>query len=276
MHPRAPYFWLMGGLDRSYIVILQEEGCLHDFPMRRHASLMWRSSAFTDPGRKRALNEDAFLNDPDHGVWAVADGMGGHQAGELASRTVIERLEHFEGVDSLPDMVDDLETLLMQANDDLIAEVSKSRASSDVIGTTVAVLAVYRDFGFILWAGDSRIYRFRNGKLEQLTEDHSMVQELVNAGHLKAADAEDHPAANIILRSVGGEQPLHLDMDYVRIASGDRFLICSDGLYREIPEQTLHRILETEDIHDCNQALRAAALAAGGGDNITSILVDFH
>ena len=73
-----------------------------------------------------------------------------------------------------------------------------------------------------------------------------------------------------------GEQPLHLDMDYVRIASGDRFLICSDGLYREIPEPTIHRILETEDIHDCNQALRAAALAAGGGDNITSVLVDFH
>ncbi len=243
--------------------------------MQTISPLVWRSASFTDPGKKRALNEDALLDSPELGLWAIADGMGGHESGAQASKTVIEYLQRFEGATSLPDTIDTLETLILKANEALFKRRTQSN-NEDLTGSTVALLTVFHHYGFILWAGDSRVYRLRRGQLTCLSEDHSIVQELVKAGHISEAEAASHPSASVILRAIGGDSHLHLDMDYIEIKSGDRFLICSDGLYKDVPETTISAILRTEDVEDANRQLRAAALNAGGSDNISSIVVDFH
>ena len=236
--------------------------------------MVWRSSAFTDPGLKRALNEDALFEDATHGVWAVADGMGGHSAGDIASKSIVQALKQYPGAGSLAECIDTLESLLLGVNIDLINH--PARAGRDIMGSTVALLCVYPPYAFAIWAGDSRVYRLHENRLEAITEDHSMVQELVNRGHLKPEDAEHHPSANIVVRALGGNADLKLDIDQVEIASGDRFLICSDGLYKDVSEAQIEEILRMPDIHECNHRLRQAALDGGGSDNITCVLVDFH
>ena len=237
--------------------------------------MVWRSSAFTDPGRKRALNEDALFEDAELGVWAVADGMGGHKAGDVASQTIVDSLKRYRGADSLAGIVDKLESLILEANIDLVNHVDRP-IGKDIMGSTVALLTVFPPLGIIMWAGDSRIYRLRNGELKQLSEDHTMVQELVNRGHISAEEAEHHPSANIVLRAVGGDANLKLDLDQFEIESGDRYLICSDGLFKDVSEAEIARILGIDDIHEANHRLRQTALDGGGSDNITCILVDFH
>lgn len=243
--------------------------------MQTSPAFLWRSSSFTDPGRKRALNEDAVLDNPDWGLWAVADGMGGHDGGDIASKTVIDYLSRYAGAQSLAALVDTIENLILDANQTLFKRRIAS-SQGDVTGSTVAVLGVYQQFAIVLWAGDSRIYRLRHGQLSCLSEDHSIVRELVSAGHISEQEAEVHPSANVILRAIGGDKTLYLDMDYTQIKNGDRFMICSDGLFKDVSEQTISAILGTQDVHDANQQLRAAALNAGGHDNISSVLIDFH
>lgn len=237
--------------------------------------MVWRSSAFTDPGCKRALNEDALFENAELGVWAVADGMGGHKAGDVASQTIVDSLKRYRGAASLAETVDSLESLILEANIDLVNHVDRP-TGKDIMGSTVALLCVFPPLGIIMWAGDSRVYRLRDGGLVQLTEDHTMVQELVNRGHIKPEEAESHPSANIVLRAVGGDANLKLDLDQVEIESGDRFLLCSDGLFKDVSEQEIETLLRIEDIHESNHRLRQAALDGGGSDNITCILVDFH
>ena len=243
--------------------------------MTSSSRMVWRSSAFTDPGCKRALNEDSLFEAGDLGVWAVADGMGGHRAGDVASQTIVDSLKRFRGAETLAETVDTLESLILEANVDLLNHVDRP-SGKDIMGSTVALLAVFPPLAIIMWAGDSRVYRLRGGELKQLTEDHTMVQELVNRGHIRAEDAEHHPSANIVLRAVGGDANLKLDLDQTEIASGDRFLLCSDGLYKDVAEEEIARLLGIADIHDANHRLRQAALDGGGSDNITCILIDFH
>jgi len=237
--------------------------------------MVWRSSAFTDPGRKRALNEDALFENAELGVWAVADGMGGHRAGDMASQTIVDSLRRFRETRSLAERVDALESLILEANLDLHNHVDRP-SGRDIMGSTVALLAVFPPLAILMWAGDSRIYRLHRGRLEQLTEDHTMVQELVKRGHIRAEEAEHHPSANIVLRAVGGDANLKLDLDQVEITSGDRFLLCSDGLYKDVPEQQIEALLRIPDIHECSHRLRQAALEGGGSDNNTCIVIDFH
>lgn len=237
--------------------------------------MAWRSSAFTDPGRQRALNEDALFENAELGVWAVADGMGGHKAGDVASRTIVDSLRRFRATDSLAARIDTLESLILEANADLLHHVDRP-SSKDITGSTVALLTVFPPLAILMWAGDSRIYRLHRDRLERLTEDHTMVHELVRGGHLSAAEAETHPSANIVLRAVGGDANLKLDLEQVEIASGDRFLLCSDGLYKDVGEERIETLMRMPDIHECNHRLRQAALDGGGSDNITCILVDFH
>lgn len=242
-----------------------------DSPQR----MVWRSSAFTDPGRKRALNEDALFENAELGVWAVADGMGGHKAGDVASQTIVDSLRRFRATDSLAARIDSLESLILEANADLLHHVDRP-SSKDIMGSTVALLTVFPPLAILMWAGDSRIYRLHRDRLERLTEDHTMVHELVKRGHLSEEEAETHPSANIVLRAVGGDANLKLDLEQVEIASGDRFLLCSDGLYKDVSEKRIESLMRIPDIHECNHRLRQAALDGGGSDNITCILVDFH
>lgn len=235
--------------------------------------LEWQSTAATDKGRRRRINEDAFLDAPGKGLWVVADGMGGHHAGDVASQSIIKKLEQFSAGDSLDKVVDTLEGQLLQVNRELVEQSATNHTRT--MGSTAVVFAVFQNKGIMLWAGDSRLYRLREGRLRQLTEDHSLVQEMINSGQLTPAEAENHPSSNVITRAIGVNEALYIDVEYFDIQQGDRILLCSDGLYREISEADLLSLLAIEDLEQCNNELIEAALTAGGRDNITSVLVQF-
>lgn len=233
----------------------------------------WKSAAQSNPGRRRKINEDAYLDHGKVGLWCVADGMGGYKAGDLASQAVINAVRHYRGMDNLADIAEYLEQRVIEVNEYLVGQ-SNAREDQSPIGSTVALLVAVGEHALVIWAGDSRIYRLRGDEIEQLTEDHSLVQEMVNMGRLKAEEAEDHPSANVISRAVGVTEELFLDMDYIHLRTGDRLLLCSDGLYKELNVDSIKDVMRQKDIDKANNTLIEKALAAGGRDNITTILVD--
>jgi protein phosphatase len=232
-----------------------------------------RSGSATDVGRRRNLNQDMVLDTG--AIFAVADGMGGHQGGEVASLTAIEALrDAYRREDGSAG----LEQAIAAAND---AVVEKARGSADLrsMGTTLAVVALVDDGDDELLAvaniGDSRIYLMRKGELTQLTDDHSLPQELKRQGQLTAAEAAVDPRRNVVTRVIGpsfGEGP---DMQNLIPYAGDRIVICSDGLYNEVDDADIARILRTiGDPKDAARTLVDLANEHGGGDNISVIVVD--
>jgi serine/threonine protein phosphatase PrpC len=232
--------------------------------------LAWSSAAGTHAGGVRETNEDAFLEDPARGLWVVADGMGGLAAGDVASRNTINALDRFEPSGDVASDVDWLEDSLTSVNRMLRQRHEWVRSGH--MGSTIALLLAHGDLGIVMWAGDSRIYRYRRGRLSLLTEDHSYVEELVRHGKVRREDADTHPAANIISRAVGVEDTLFVDLDYVRIAPDDRFLLCTDGLYRELTESRIRRCLDEPTPAAARDRLLEEALQAGAKDNVTLIV----
>src|SRR5690554_2111810 len=231
--------------------------------------LSW--GAVTDVGHKRSHNEDSYLVAPP--IFAVADGMGGHSAGDVASDAVVTRLSEIVGETIEPA---DVAKALGQATVDLVSAVDEAGLG---VGTTVTGVALTMVDGELTWAvfniGDSRVYLFENFALEQLTRDHSVVQELVSAGMIDAKDAESHPDANVITRAVGfGGNPI-LDVWLVPVRSDSRLLVCSDGLTWQLGDTHI-RILLSDGLGplDTAQVLRDDALVAGGRDNVTAIVID--
>lgn len=196
-------------------------------------SFKWLSASLTNVGNVRKINEDACLDLPSRGLWVVADGMGGHAAGDVASQMIVETLRQIPAVDKLSGFVDVVEDCLLDANRKLY-EMSRSGAEQRVIGSTVAALLAFENHCLCAWAGDSRIYRLRDGIFEQVTRDHSEVEEMIEQGLITPEAAAVHPSANIITRAVGGTSDLHLDLELFELQSLDRFLVCSDGLYKEL------------------------------------------
>jgi len=199
--------------------------------MSTHDPVSWTSHAVSHVGTVRKINEDACLDRPERGLWAVADGMGGHSAGDVASSRIIEALDGLSPAGSLSEMAGVVEDALRRVNLDLLKLARDS--DKHTIGSTAAVLVMHGRHALCIWAGDSRIYRFRKGRLEQLTQDHAMVEDMVEAGLISRAEAEHHPQANRITRAVGAMEDLFVDMDIHPVEPGDRFLICSDGLYKD-------------------------------------------
>ena len=233
----------------------------------------FRSFAATDAGPRRNHNEDTYVDRPDLGLWAVADGAGGHQAGEVASGMIRSALE------AIPPGLDG-SRLLAEVRGRLLGvhaalrEEAERRGPGALIASTVAVMLARGDHFAVLWAGDSRIYLLRNGVLSQITRDHSLVQEMVDAGALSAAEAERHPHANIITRAVGaGEDGLVLDKLTGTGLPGDRYLLCSDGLSKTLPEAEITALLGAPDNETPAQRLLAAALAREATDNVTALVV---
>ena len=240
---------------------------------RRGFVLDWAGRS--DIGRKRAVNEDSVLVGPP--VFAVADGMGGHAAGDRASAAVVERLAELQA-DA------DRGYLDLARLDDAIAaaagDIDEFAAHIPVgAGTTVTGAALALQDGEPHFAvfniGDSRVYLFHDGELRRVTRDHSVVQELVDAGLLHEDDAEDHPESNVITRAVGFRDDPHPDIWMLPVTPGMRLLLCSDGLTKELDDARLGRLLaaggtaaETAD------TLMDAALAAGGRDNVTVVVID--
>lgn len=218
----------------------------------------------------RKLNEDALLQATASGLWAVADGMGGHDAGDYASAVLTSALGGAAGAD-LDDLIGDVRERLSRTNGELIEEGRRRRAR--IVGSTVVVMLARGDRAAVLWAGDSRLYRFDGRRLELLTTDHSRVQELVASGKLAPEDAEAHPEANIITRAVGVSEILELESRSVSVRDGDTFLLCSDGLSRYVSEQTIASALADPSCQQVCDRLMDAALASPARDNISLVVV---
>lgn len=241
--------------------------------------LVWSSAAYSHVGLVRKVNEDSFMELPhlgEHaGIWAVADGMGGHEAGDVASQTIVGILKKLPVPDNPKQMVGTIKQALFQANTQL-QQTSDQQYKRQTIGSTVVVLAAFDTQGFVIWAGDSRIYRYRNGQLEQMTHDHSHVQEMVDRGLLKPEEAEHHPYSNVITRAVGSNDDLELDDKSFELAAGDVFLLCSDGLSKMIERDEIIRCLAESNSHNSAQELIHAALDKGADDNVTVIVVNIR
>ncbi|MBK4735310.1 PP2C family protein-serine/threonine phosphatase [Noviherbaspirillum pedocola] len=234
-------------------------------------SLRWLSASRSHPGAVREINEDALLDCPERGLWAVADGMGGHSRGDMASRVTIDTLEHMPAAPGLTQAVAEVHERLQSVNHQLQMEAALRDVGT--IGTTVVVLLAANHRCAYLWVGDSRIYRFRDGQLTQLTSDHSVVGELVARGALSPQDAASHPARNLITRAIGAMEPLDAEDGLVDVSAGDMFLLCSDGLSNEVGNEEIARLLACHDCHRAAEGLVDLALAHGGRDNVSVVVI---
>ncbi|CAM5312046.1 protein phosphatase 2C domain-containing protein [Leifsonia shinshuensis] len=233
-------------------------------------SLSW--AALSDTGYRRSVNEDSLLaRSP---IFAVADGMGGHTAGDFASTAVVTRLAEKVRADFVT------EASLTEALRDAVGDMGRGVGQTDLgTGTTVTGIALTLADGAPYWLvfniGDSRVYSFRDGTLEQLTVDHSIVQELLDAGAITPEEAEVHPHSNVITRAVGFNEDPVPDYFLFPIVAGSRLLVCSDGLTKELTEHGIRYYLgEGSSPLDAAQQLMDAALGNGGRDNVTVVVVD--
>lgn len=232
----------------------------------------YRYNAKTHVGLKRKINEDAVLALPDQDIWVVSDGMGGHEAGDYASRLITDSIATIPlGLDPTARMHALRDAV--QAAHRIIVQEAEARGRGVIGATIVALMMANRHF-VAIWAGDSRIYRLRDGMIEMLTTDHSAVAEFVLAGKMSWDEAEQHPQSNAITRAVGVGDELELDKIRGEVQSGDRFLVCSDGLTKYATFGILQDALSSYPIETVSDRLVQIALAGGGADNISVIVVD--
>lgn len=230
--------------------------------------------AATHVGKMRQQNEDSYLVLTESGVWAVADGMGGHSAGDLASSTVVGELKRIPRPSSAADLLADCEARIVDANNRL-REISEGRPG-DIIGTTVALLLVYEQFFACIWAGDSRIYRIRQSKIEQLSVDHTEVQELLADGKLTEEEARSWPRRNVITRAIGTYDDLELELTNGTLDHGDIFVICSDGLTTHVEDHEILALAKNYPAQRACDFLVKLTLDRGGTDNVTVVVVRFE
>jgi protein phosphatase/serine/threonine-protein phosphatase Stp1 len=232
----------------------------------------YREWAVTHAGATRTHNEDAMVCRADLGLWAVADGAGGHQMGEVASAMIADALRSIPASLTAEETLTQVRMRVSAAHHALHVKAAEAGEGSVIASTVVVMLARNAHFA-CLWAGDSRAYRLRAGRLSQITRDHSLVQELVDAGAITQAAAESHPQANVITRAVGaGTETLELDKVTDRMEPGDRFLLCSDGLCKTLDEKMIETLLAEEA--EPAAALVDAALAARVRDNVTAVVLE--
>ncbi|MGH2699649.1 MAG: Stp1/IreP family PP2C-type Ser/Thr phosphatase [Actinomycetota bacterium] len=232
---------------------------------------MFRIGAKTDVGRRREVNEDSFLvHEP---LFVVADGMGGHVAGDIASTTAIDAIKE-QAATARADDMNTLAGLVLGANS-RIWEKAEEDPSLRGMGTTCTLLLLDSSGAHFAHVGDSRAYLMRGGKLTQLTEDHTLVGRMVKEGRLSSEEAEKHPQRSIVTRALGVDPEVQVDLMTVDLAEGDRILICSDGLSSMIDSDAIASILADErDPQSASERLVEAANEAGGEDNITVVIVD--
>jgi serine/threonine protein phosphatase PrpC len=239
----------------------------------RDTNSWFKSGAATHVGKVRQHNEDSFLVLAKSGVWAVADGMGGHTAGDVASHTVVEELRRISEPSSASELLASFEEGVVAANNRL-KELSASRGSV-TIGTTVAALLIYREFFACVWAGDSRIYRARESRIEQLSVDHTEVQQLVESGAITAEQARSWPSRNVITRAIGADDSPELEMLHGTLEPGDAFILCSDGLTNHVSDQEiLTAVLRNSPQAACDDLIDLT-LDRGATDNVTVVVVRF-
>ena len=230
-----------------------------------------RTCQGTHVGHTRRVNEDALFVSEAAGLWLVADGIGGHGNGDKASAAVVEHVEGYCQGNSVEESLAEITSRLRQAH-----QACRNMAGACRPSTTVAALIIFQSKAILIWAGDSRIYRLRAGELTLLTEDHNLAQERYRRGELSREAAQRLKSANVLTRAVGVHQDLHLDADVTEVEAGDRFLVCTDGLYKELPLEKIQSMLGASFSEHILTALIEEALQRGGRDNITGIVVDIR
>jgi len=242
---------------------------MNDITTRR--PIKWTSFADTNVGTVREVNEDSILLKPEIGLWAVADGMGGYEAGDVASNMIIEALNDSEYKAPFSDIVDTIEDSLIDANNKIL-EYADIMLDQQTMGSTVVSLIIRGRVGACLWAGDSRLYRYRNGELQQISQDHSQVEELIQQGFLKEEDAENHPDANVITRAIGASEDIYIDINVFSTQIGDTFLLCSDGLHNSVDVNDIINCLNEQNVEQSVNKLLAKALENNASDNVSLII----
>lgn len=234
-------------------------------------NLFWRSCGFTDIGTGgRKVNEDSFLTLPEQKLWMVADGMGGHARGDFASNKIKESFQNFKVGKSLSSTIEEIDTKVLQVNNDLRKDLEKNPNS--IMGSTIALMFGYDSNAYFFWAGDSRIYLLRDGQFTHMTHDHSYVQEIVDRGELTEEEAEKHPSANIITRAVGAVEELHVDLDCIAVRNGDRYVICSDGLYKALSLTQIREKMDDVPMMAAENLVKSA-VEHGAEDNVTVVAI---
>ena len=233
-------------------------------------AVVWCSSARSHVGKLREVNEDAVFEQPSLGLWAVADGMGGHAHGDIASQAIAAELGRLEDPGNFSDLVDVVDDALVRVNEQLVAW-AEELDSGQTMGSTVVALLAHDHVACALWAGDSRLYRLRGGSLELVTRDHNPVGDMLEEG---VTDEQTLISArtNVVTRAIGGRSNVTLDFALFDVVSDDTFLLCSDGLYQEVDDAELERLLAGDDVEDVVERLIAASLQGDARDNISAVV----
>lgn len=231
-----------------------------------------QTAGLTDIGSVRKTNEDNLLADGD--LFVVADGMGGRGRGDVASRLAIDTIRELFEQDQT---ADGLLSAVRESND-VVFQLGEAEQDGQRSGTTIAAVAMVSDGDTELLisvnVGDSRVYLLRDGRLQRLSSDHSLVGDLVRAGALTESEAVNHPERHVLTQAVGTAPEIDPHVEVLRPAAGDRLLLCSDGLFNDVPSDDIRRWLDEADADAAAQGLVSAAIAAGGHDNITALVLD--
>lgn len=226
----------------------------------------------TNVGLKRKINEDSILAATERGLWVVADGMGGHEAGEIASTMVTDALRRLPDVRDLDELAGAAVEALRQVNGELIA-LARPLGRDQTIGTTVVGLAISDSAYRCFWMGDSRAYLLRDGEISRISHDHSLVQNLIDAGMLKPEEAESHANANLITRAVGVSETVEVDIAGGEAMAGDLFVLASDGLTRVVADDELATEIQRGSLDEVADRLIDMVLERGAPDNVSLIIV---
>jgi protein phosphatase len=233
---------------------------------------------FSDPGLVRENNEDVWGSLPEANVFVLADGMGGHRAGEIASKEAVDALIDIlkifllRGVERRVEEVAQIISQAILEVNHFIHQMARNSESLKGMGTTLCCLCFYGDYLIYAHVGDSRIYQLRKKKLIQLTQDHTLLQELIEMGQINKEEAERFHYKNILTRAIGTEPTVEPSIEYLKVEKGDIYMMCSDGLYDDVSFQEMEKILiENSSIQDSVDRLVKLARARGGHDNITVV-----
>jgi protein phosphatase len=232
--------------------------------------LTFVDAGLSDVGKVRKANEDSWLARADLGIWAVADGMGGHTRGDVASGMIVAELARIGPPADARTLRRDVDDALARVDAELKTAVA---SSGEICATTVVALLVFGRHFAVLWAGDSRAYRLRDGRLERLTRDHSLVQELIDSGALTPEAAASHPLRSRLTRGIGTEASPEVEGRQGEVAVGDRFLLCSDGLTGHLGDEEIARVVAEAAPGQACRELIERTLRAGASDNVTAVMV---
>ena len=228
--------------------------------------------AKTDVGLVRKVNEDSMISVPELGMFLVADGMGGHAGGDFASQCIVARIGQIDQNLPSSEVMKAMRSAILEAHYEILAEAE--RRGGGTIGSTAIGLILSEPHFACLWVGDSRLYHMRNGKMVQLSRDHSLVNDLLESGQITEEEAVNHPHGNVITRAVGVGDTVEIDKLRGTYEPGDRFLLCSDGLSGFVTDEVISQYMSTAPITSlCNELIELAK-EGGGRDNITAIVIE--